>query len=374
MNHYSIRKDYVVVSIAVLVFTLSAAFSLFKIDKASVTLADEYPLAIWTIEQFENEHLELLHALELYVAGIDNQDTVIEHFDILWNRVRVVIDGYEAAFARESLGAQELAAKVLHTLKRYDDKVQALSGETDRGDAKEILDALKHYRDPIHEMNIRSFHERDKVYGLDVLSSNLNAASFAFVGLLVSGLVLVLMLIRQFRASRQLALHDALTGLANRRYFMDHLEQTILRAERYEESFAVYLIDLNDFKPINDKHGHMFGDHVLRIFAQRLFNCVRRVDVASRLGGDEFAVIQYPVKEACEVPAMSDRLHEGLAGPVSSKSLSAEVTHSMGVAIYPLDGSSAEELLHAADMKMYGAKKVYKRRLKSMYPALQADS
>lgn len=337
-------------------------------------LAHDYPLAIWTIEQFESEHISLLHALELHTAGVDNREDVQQAFDILWNRATVVIDGYEASFARESLGAQDLATGVLNILKRYDAKVQAMPDTGAPDVSSEVFNALNAFRGPIHELNIRNFHDRNVVYGLNGFSEHLKAAGIAFFGLVVSGLVLVVMLIRQFRASRHLALHDALTGLANRRYFMDHIQQTILRAERYEESFAVYLIDLNDFKPINDKFGHIFGDHVLRVFAQRLSNSVRRVDVASRLGGDEFAVIQYPVKGAREVPAMSDRLHEGLSGPVSSKSLSTDLTHSMGVAIYPLDGRTAEELLHAADMKMYGAKKVYKRRLKSMYPSLQTDS
>ncbi|MDI3324097.1 diguanylate cyclase [Pontibacterium granulatum] len=374
MRRFEVRKDYILVSVTVLVFAISSAFSLYQVNRASVTLAHEYPLAIWTIEQFQNEHKSLLHALELHTAGVENRDEVLQAFEILWNRATVVLDGYEASFARESLGAQELATGVLNVLKRYDAKVQAIPDSGAPAVSSDVFVALSKFKDPIHELNIRNFHDRDAVYGLSGFSEHLRAAGIAFFGLVVSGLVLVVMLIRQFRASHQLALHDSLTGLANRRYFMDHLEQIILRAERYDESFAVYLIDLNEFKPINDKYGHLFGDHVLRVFAQRLSNCVRRVDIASRLGGDEFAVIQYPVKEAREVPAMSDRLHDGLAGPVSSKSLSTDVTHSMGVALYPLDGRTAEELLYAADMKMYGAKKVHKRRLKSICSSLQVGN
>lgn len=373
MKNYSVRKDYLLVSVAVLVFTLSAAFSLFKINRASVTLADQYPLAIWTIELLEHEYLKLVHALELHVAGQDNQEQVLDRFDILWNRVSVVIDGREAALARKALGAHELSAKVLHTLKQYDEMVQNLSGGANREIAAEVLYALEVYRDPIHEMIIRGFHDRNSVYGLNLLSDNLHAASIAFIGLVLSGLVLVVMLIRQFRTSRYQANHDVLTKLANRRHFMDQIQKMILRAERYNEGFAVYLIDLNDFKPINDKHGHLFGDQVLRVFGQRLKNSVRQMDVASRLGGDEFAVIQYPVKESNEILAMSHRLKQGLAGPVTNKGITIDITHSMGVATYPTDGDNAEELLHAADMKMYGEKKLKKQRLQNKYGHLQTE-
>lgn len=374
MKRFEVRKDYILVCVTVLVFAISSAFSLYQINRASKTLAHEYPLAIWTIEQFESEHLSLLHALELHTAGVDNRDDVQQAFDILWNRVTVVIDGYEASFARESLGAQDLATGVLNVLKRYDAKVQAMPEAGDPDVSRDVFTALNAYRGPIHELNIRNFHDRDTVYGLNGFSEHLKAAGVAFFGLVVSGLVLVFMLLRQFWASRHLAHHDVLTGLANRRFFMEQLQQTILRAERYHEKFAVYLIDLNEFKPVNDKYGHVFGDCVLKVFGHRLATSVRRIDMAARLGGDEFAIIQYPISNDLEVPALRERLKKGLSGEISNGNYVVDVSHSLGVATYPADGSSAESLLHTADMKMYGQKGAHKRRIQNVAETMQVDS
>lgn len=350
------------ISILVMVFALSSAFSLFKINIASVTLSDEYPLAVWTISQLETEHRELIHRLELYSVDEVSKDEVLEGFDILWNRTEVVLLGYESHFARQSLGANELVQRLLNTLKELDERVQALPEVGNKQVTGDVYAALVEFSEPLHVMNIRSFHERDTVYGLDALTDTLSAASAAFFGLVISGLLLVVMLVRQFRASRHIANHDAMTDLANRRFFMDQLDQLIPRAERYDQRFAVYLIDLDGFKSINDMHGHMFGDKVLKVFGRSLLHSLRKSDVAARLGGDEFAAIQYPVGSSREIPALSERLRKGLVDSIPSGSSTVSIKYSMGVAIYPEDGRNAEQLLHAADMQMYAEKTQSKRR------------
>lgn len=361
MTLTKVRKDYVLISITVMVFALSSAFSLFKINVASVTLSDEYPLAVWTISQLETEHRELIHRLELYSVGEASKDAVLESFDILWNRADIVLQGYEAHFARQSLGATEITQQLLNTLIQFDERIQALPDVGNKQITRDVYEALIAFSEPLHVMNIRSFHERDTVYGLDALTDTLSAASAAFVGLVVSGLLLVVMLVRQFRASHHNANHDAMTDLANRRFFMEHLDQLILQAERYEQRFAVYLIDLDGFKPINDMHGHMFGDKVLKVFGRSLLQSLRKSDLAARLGGDEFAAIQYPVRSPSEIPALTERLRRGLVDSIPNGSSAVSVEHSMGVAIYPEDGRNAEQLLHAADMQMYAEKTQSKR-------------
>ena len=361
MKLTKVRKDYALISIAVMVFALSSAFSLFKINVASVTLSDEYPLAVWTISQLETEHRDLIHNLELYSVGEANKNAVLESFDILWNRADIVLQGYEAHFARQSLGATEITQQLLNTLIQFDERMQALPDVGNKQITQDVYEALIAFREPLHVMNIRSFHERDTVYGLDALTDTLSAASAAFVGLVISGLLLVVMLVRQFRASHHNANHDAMTDLANRRFFMEHLDQLILQAERYEQRFAVYLIDLDGFKPINDMHGHMFGDKVLKVFGRSLLHSLRKSDLAARLGGDEFAAIQYPVRSPSEIPALTERLRRGLVDSIPNGSSAVSVEHSMGVAIYPEDGRNAEQLLHAADMQMYAEKTQSKR-------------
>ncbi|WP_372832389.1 diguanylate cyclase domain-containing protein [Pontibacterium sp.] len=373
MKRIKVRKDYVLISILVMVFALSSAFSLFKINIASVTLSDEYPLAVWTISQLETEHRELIHRLELYSVDEVSKDEVLEGFDILWNRTEVVLLGYESHFARQSLGANELVQRLLNTLKELDERVQALPEVGNKQVTGAVYAALVEFSEPLHVMNIRSFHERDTVYGLDALTDTLSAASAAFFGLVISGLLLVVMLVRQFRASHHIANHDAMTDLANRRFFMDQLDQLIPRAERYDQRFAVYLIDLDGFKSINDMHGHMFGDKVLKVFGRSLLHSLRKSDVAARLGGDEFAAIQYPVGSSREIPALSERLRKGLVDSIPSGSSTVSIKYSMGVAIYPEDGRNAEQLLHAADMQMY-AEKTQSKRLSAVQAAPEASS
>ena len=365
MKFTKVRKDYVLISIAVMVFALSSAFSLFKINVASVTLSDEYPLAVWTISQLETEHRELIHRLELYSVGEANKDAVLESFDILWNRADIVLQGYEAHFARQSLGATEITQQLLNTLIQFDERMQALPDIGNKQITQDVYDALVAFSEPLHVMNIRSFHERDTVYGLDALTDTLSAASAAFFGLIMSGLLLVVILVRQFRTSHHNANHDAMTGLANRRFFMEHLNQLIFQAERYDQRFAVYLIDLDGFKPINDMHGHMFGDKVLKVFGLSLLQSLRKSDLAARLGGDEFAAIQYPVRSPSEIPALTERLRRGLVESIPNGCSAVSVEHSMGVAIYPEDGRNAEQLLHAADMRMYAEKTQSKRLAKA---------
>ena len=373
MKRIKVRKDYVLISIAVMVFALSSAFSLFKINSASVTLSDEYPLAVWTISQLETEHRDLIHTLELYSVGEATKDALLERFDILWNRADIVLLGYEAHFARQSLGATEITQQLLNTLIAFDERMQVLPEVGNKPVTNDVYNALVAFSEPLHVMNIRSFHERDTVYGLDALTDTLSAASAAFFGLVISVLLLVVMLVRQFRASHHIANHDAMTDLANRRFFMEQLDQLILRAERYDQRFAVYLIDLDGFKPINDMHGHMFGDKVLKVFGRSLLHSLRKSDLAARLGGDEFAAIQYPVGSSSEVPALSERLRRGLVDSVPSGSSTVSIKHSMGVAIYPEDGRNAEQLLHAADMQMY-AEKAQSKRLSAVQAAPESSS
>ncbi len=353
MTFARIRKDYLAVSVVALIFAFSSAYTLFKINRASTTLSEQYPLAVWMIDQLESEYIALEHTLQLYSVGEVDKEALLVSYDILWNRTEVVLQGAEAGFARAALGAGDLASRLLNTLKRLDEQVQALPQRGNKAVSSEIISALAVYREPLHEMNIRSFHERDSVYGLDALGENLNAAGIAFLGLMISGMLLIIMLVREFSVSRHRANHDELSGLSNRRHFMEQLDRLIDKAERNHESFAVYLIDLDDFKLINDNHGHLFGDKVLQVVSQRLRHNLRRLDIAARLGGDEFAVIQYPVENRVAVQALLDRLRIGLSGTISSGLNEAEVEFSLGVAVYPEDGHSATELLYKADMKMY---------------------
>ncbi|MCZ8548623.1 EAL domain-containing protein [Mesorhizobium qingshengii] len=157
-----------------------------------------------------------------------------------------------------------------------------------------------------------------------------------------------------------LARYDALTGLANRRVLADELEKALSRVDRGEAHFAVLLIDLDRFKPINDIHGHSAGDFVLGEITARLKTLVRMHDTLARLGGDEFAIIcevDREGREPTETPiALAERIIAAISAPVSIGARVVEVGASIGIALCPADGLNADALLHAADIAMYRAK------------------
>jgi diguanylate cyclase (GGDEF)-like protein/hemerythrin-like metal-binding protein len=153
---------------------------------------------------------------------------------------------------------------------------------------------------------------------------------------------------------RRLAFEDALTGLANRTFLQDRIEQAIATARRNAGTFAVLLIDLDRFKPINDIHGHATGDLALRETARRLQAVARAVDTVARLGGDEFVVLLGGDGGRDEAQLVVKRIMQAVTAPLAVHGLRLGV--SVGIAIYPDDGSSAEQLLARADGAMYDAK------------------
>lgn len=154
----------------------------------------------------------------------------------------------------------------------------------------------------------------------------------------------------------QLAYYDELTGLPNRRMFFDRLNQSILAAERNQETFAVCYLDLDGFKNINDSLGHEAGDLLLVEVAKRLKQNVRAKDTVSRLGGDEFTLILTDMHSPDDASVVSRNIISTLATPVELADTRVVVTTSIGIAIYPNDGMELDDLTRHADLAMYHAK------------------
>lgn len=164
---------------------------------------------------------------------------------------------------------------------------------------------------------------------------------------------------------RQLATHDELTGIINRREFQRALDEEWHRSERFKHPFALVLADLDHFKLINDTHGHQAGDEVLRHVASLLAGQVRTVDRVARYGGEEFAFLMVETDRKAAVAAMQ-RLYALLAETpciISGKNLPLHVTLSAGVAVMPSDAGSPAELLAKADKALYVAKKAGRNRI-----------
>jgi diguanylate cyclase (GGDEF)-like protein/PAS domain S-box-containing protein len=154
-----------------------------------------------------------------------------------------------------------------------------------------------------------------------------------------------------------LALHDPLTGLPNRRALAEALEQALARAQRTGMPLAVLALDLDGFKAINDRHGHPAGDATLLEVSDRLRRTIRRSDLVARLGGDEFAVIASELSGPTPVSRLAKRIGAALGAPIVLPDAVAEIAVSIGVAFYPGDGETTEELLSRADAALYAAKR-----------------
>jgi diguanylate cyclase (GGDEF)-like protein len=244
-------------------------------------------------------------------------------------------------------------------------------------------------------------HKQVLVQGTDAFMDELQATvdgnlqalthrSWALIGALLCGAALGFVLLWRrlnvalvradtaFKAQQaevsRLALHDSLTGLPNRRYLGLQLEGSIARAQRKQLGFAVLMIDLDGFKPINDQHGHSAGDQALVAVADRLRALVRKGEVVARLGGDEFVVVvqrsDLHVAAAAAAAAnnlasnpaadtaarTAQRLSAALSQPIQLAQAAVQLGASVGVALYPGDGISTDELLRKADLAMYRAK------------------
>jgi diguanylate cyclase (GGDEF)-like protein len=149
---------------------------------------------------------------------------------------------------------------------------------------------------------------------------------------------------------------DALTGLPNRSLLKDRLAQQITRCQRETGSFALLFIDLDNFKDVNDTLGHASGDAVLREAARRISRCLRESDTVSRLGGDEFNVILTQVQHPRDAARVADNIIKSLSDAIVIEHQASFLSASVGIAIYPQDGKSAEELIRNADTAMYRAK------------------
>lgn len=183
------------------------------------------------------------------------------------------------------------------------------------------------------------------------------------VAIFISGLVAVTLTNQQrlrqaFQIITQQARFDSLTNLPNRHYFQELLGDYIASCERREERFALLFIDLDHFKEVNDALGHAAGDELLMIISHRLKGALRANDIIARLGGDEFIVVLKNITEPVHAQMQAQKLLKHIQEPVSLQHREVIVNASIGIAIYPHDGKSVDELLRSSDLAMYNAKRL----------------
>jgi diguanylate cyclase (GGDEF)-like protein len=159
-----------------------------------------------------------------------------------------------------------------------------------------------------------------------------------------------------------LASHDNLTGLPNRRLFLDRLDQSLARARRNSDHLILLFIDLDYFKEINDTYGHAAGDAVLRAIAERIRAVIRESDTVARLGGDEFIVLLEGAHHPVAIDQLAHKVLAALAPPVAFGTAALQIGASIGISQFPRDGLNATEIIAAADRAMYKSKKEGRHR------------
>lgn len=156
--------------------------------------------------------------------------------------------------------------------------------------------------------------------------------------------------------ARRFASHDELTGLPNRRLLYDHFDKAVARARRQRNQVVLLFVDIDDFKSINDKFGHLSADSLLRQVATRLTACIRRSDTACRYGGDELVVLLPDIETPGQAIVAAERIRTELAAPYDVDGMPVRMTASIGMATWPIDGEDCVALIKAADVAMYREK------------------
>lgn len=206
-----------------------------------------------------------------------------------------------------------------------------------------------------HELRLKR-PNGDIVWGLvsmsDIPIENEDLLLFAFVDITA--------LKKAEEEIRQLANHDALTGLPSLRLLQDRIAAAISRARRDDTEMAVLFVDLDGFKAVNDTLGHDAGDAVLKDVGERLRACVRESDTAARMGGDEFVIVLERMGSRDRARQIGERIVEHLGEPFTTPSGDAHIGASVGIALFPADGDTPDALIKAADGAMYEVKKTTK--------------
>lgn len=196
----------------------------------------------------------------------------------------------------------------------------------------------------------------------------------------VSGGICIVEDFTEKRKSEQLikyhASYDTLTGLPNRRLFVDHLEGEISRAERHNYFGALLYLDIDNFKTINDSLGHSVGDEFLIMIASRLSEFIRKEDVAARMGGDEFTVVLTALANSSQLAAskvrkIAEELNLCLSSPCRIAERDLQSTVSIGISLFPKDGKGVDDILKQADTALYRAKAAGRNEIRFFLPSMQ---
>ncbi|ANJ66690.1 hypothetical protein A9404_04220 [Halothiobacillus diazotrophicus] len=315
---------------------------------ASMIQDDELTTSVWTIQDITKRHnlqKELAKTLAYQRTLFDNNAAALLTVDTEGN----ITDANPALCLLTGYSHGELVGHTADMLQDVAEAPQSLTMQF-----KALADGPAH--SARQEGTIR--HRDGTILNVETLGASLTLPDGR------SGAIWSLIDVTALHQAKQeiayQALHDTLTGLPNRRALEQHLPRAIARAQRHGTVVAVGMLDLDDFKPVNDNFGHESGDTLLRELAQRLKARLRKQDLLARLGGDEFVIVLEDLEQdqlLVQLETALDRLHQSVETPFDvSKGKQAKIGMSLGLALYPIDGDQGDSLLRLADAALYASK------------------
>jgi diguanylate cyclase (GGDEF)-like protein len=374
---------------AVLLFAASLILIERRLHVLAGTVLEDAGESQWSVFQARFELERLLNMLDAPPADPLDPGTLRTRVDLFRERLDALRSGSDTALFRELAGAAELLQRLEATLARHAPAVTS-SSRAEPGALQALRAALQADEPTLQRLTLETVQASAASHRL--LQRNLRelpAISWLSLGgLLTSASILVFLLYREIRKTRRLlarteesrariehlAHHDSLTGLPNRRLFEDRLVQALAVAARARRRLALLYLDLDGFKEINDTLGHRAGDELLRAVAERLATTIRGGDTIARLGGDEFAVIQIELRMPPDAAVLAERLMDAAAKPLRVGQHDVVVGASVGIALYPDDGGTADELRANADVALYSAKAAGRARMAYYRPELTVEA
>ncbi|WP_319783946.1 bifunctional diguanylate cyclase/phosphodiesterase [Oceanisphaera sp. IT1-181] len=343
-----------VMTAIVVLFSASSLYSYYRDFEVVRYVSATVKAVGWSSSELEMEVVKFDQALTALAAGLEDNEYLELRFEVLWSRVNSLLAGKENRPLREQPGVLPLLGSLSEQLRLWEDDVYELNA----GDVVAIMtlrEELAHFHQLTREINVENFSGDNIWRQLDVLQDTRLHSTLSLAGLLISGGLMLLLLVRENRRNRQLAYHDILTGLPNRMHFYQLIDQAMQWADRHDRALAVHMVDLDGFKAINDSLGHKVGDKVLKVVAERLQAALGEQGQVARLGGDEFVIIQR-LQDPDEASPMATALWQAIVRDVAFTDGCLSPQASIGTSLYPAQAASVTELLSHADTAMYYAK------------------
>ncbi|WP_232455149.1 GGDEF domain-containing protein [Oceanisphaera avium] len=304
-----------ILMLIVLVFGASSIYSYFREFDVVRYVSSTMKAMGRNSSELEIEVVKFDLALSSLAANFEDEEFVQLNFELLWSRLNTLLEGKESQPLRAQAGVEELLNNLVSQLESWEERIYALKAE-DKAEIAQLRQELLPFHRAARAINVENYSSENTWLQLDVLKDTRLEGALYLAGLLLSGGLILLMLVRENRRNRELAYHDILTGLPNRMYFYQLIDEAISWANTNKSALAVHMVDLNDFKAINDSLGHEVGDQLLKVVAERLKNTIGEQDQVARLGGDEFVIIQR-LSELEEAQAMAVMMWRSLVRDVS---------------------------------------------------------